>query len=145
MKIDIFYHDKFKFSFERDLSEIYLDRIKSTPKSIISSINCKKINTKELTKIVTEYHQKSFFIFLDEKGKNLSSIQLSELIFSKVDKNLIFFIGGTDGFNQEILKYADLTLSLGKMTFTHSFALIILLEQIYRSATIKMNHPYHRE
>lgn len=145
MKIDIFYHDKFKFSFERDLSEIYLDRIKSIPKSIISSINCKKINTKELTKIVTEYHQKSFFIFLDEKGENLSSIQLSELIFSKVDKNLIFFIGGTDGFNQEILKYADLTLSLGKMTFTHSFALIILLEQIYRSATIKMNHPYHRE
>ena len=145
MKIDIFYHDKFKFSFERDLSEIYLDRIKSIPKSIISSINCKKINTKELTKIVTEYHQKSFFIFLDEKGKNLSSIQLSELIFSKVDKNLIFFIGGTDGFSQELLKYADLTLSLGKMTFTHSFALIILLEQIYRSATIKMNHPYHRE
>ena len=32
MKIDIFYHDKFKFSFERDLSEIYLDRIKSIPK-----------------------------------------------------------------------------------------------------------------
>ena len=33
---------QFKFSFERDLSEIYLDRIKSIPKSIISSINCKK-------------------------------------------------------------------------------------------------------
>ena len=145
MKIDVFYHDKFKFSFERDLSIIYLDRLKSIPKSIISSINCKKINTKELIKIVTEYHKKSFFIFLDEKGKNLSSIHLSELIFSKVDKNLIFIIGGTDGLNQEILKYADLTLSLGKMTFTHSFALIILLEQIYRSATIKMNHPYHRE
>ena len=145
MKIDIFYHDKFKFSFERDLSEIYLERLKSIPKGIISSINCKKINTKELIKIVTEYHKRSFFIFLDEKGKSLSSIHLSELIFSKIDKNLIFFIGGTDGFNHEILKYADLKLSLGKMTFTHSFALIILLEQIYRSATIKMKHPYHRE
>ena len=42
------------------------------------------------------------------------------------------------------LEYADLALSLGKMTFTHSFALIILLEQIYRSATIVSNHPYHR-
>ena len=145
MKIDIFYHDKFKFSFERDLSEIYLERLKSIPKGIISSINCKKINTKELTKIVSEYNKKSFFIFLDEKGESLSSIHLSELIFSKIDKNLIFFIGGTDGFNHEILKYADLKLSLGKMTFTHSFALIILLEQIYRSATIKIKHPYHRE
>ena len=84
MKIDIFYRDKFKFSFERHLSEVYLERIKSIPKSIISSINCKKINTKELTKIVTEYHKKSFFIFLDEKGENLSSIHLSELNFSKV-------------------------------------------------------------
>tara|TARA_B100000902_G_C26850030_1_gene687729 strand:+ start:133 stop:570 length:438 start_codon:yes stop_codon:yes gene_type:complete len=145
MKIDIFYHDKFKFSFEKDLSAIYLDRLKSIPKNIISSINCKKINTKELTKIITESHKKSFLIFLDEKGENLSSTNLSELIFTKVDKNLIFFIGSTDGFNHEILKYADLALSLGKMTFTHSFALIILLEQIYRSATIKMNHPYHRE
>ena len=145
MKIDIYYHDKFKFSFENDLSKIYLERLKGIPKSIISSVNCKKINTKELTKIVNEYHKKSFFIFLDEKGDSLSSIQLSKLIFSKVNKNLIFYIGGTEGFNHEILRYADLTLSLGKMTFTHSFASIILLEQIYRSATIKMNHPYHRE
>ena len=145
MKINIYYHDKFKFSFEKDLSEIYLKRLKSIPKSIISSINYKKINTKELTKMVTENHKKSFFIFLDEKGENLSSTHLSELIFTKVEKNLIFFVGGTDGFTHEILKYADLVLSLGKMTFTHSFALIILLEQIYRSATIKMKHPYHRE
>ena len=145
MKIDIYYHDKFKFSFENDLSKIYLERLKGIPKSIISSVNCKKINTKELTKIVNEYHKKSFFIFLDEKGDSLSSIQLSKLIFSKINKNLIFYIGGTEGFNHEILRYADLTLSLGKMTFTHSFASIILLEQIYRSATIKMNHPYHRE
>ena len=35
-------------------------------------------------------------------------------------------------------------ISLSKMTLTHSFAAIILLEQIYRSATIKINHPYHR-
>ena len=107
MKIDIFYHDKFKFSFEKDLSAIYLDRLKSIPKSIISSINCKKINTKELTKIITDSHKKSFLIFLDEKGENLSSTNLSELIFTKIDKNLIFFIGSTDGFNDEILEYAQ--------------------------------------
>ena len=46
MKIDIFYHDKFKFSFEKDLAEIYLKRLKSIPKSIVSSVNYKKINSK---------------------------------------------------------------------------------------------------
>ena len=145
MKIDIFYHDKFKFSFEKDLAEIYLKRLKSIPKSIVSSVNYKKINSKELKKIVSENKNKSYLVFLDEEGKQLSSKQLSDFIFSKINKNLIFFIGDTDGFDEEILKFSDLSLSLGKMTYTHSFALIILLEQIYRSATIKINHPYHRE
>ena len=82
MKIDIFYHDKFKFSFERDLSEIYLDRIKSIPKSIISSINCKKINTKELTKIVTEYHKKS--------------VKFLILSFLKICQNLVWEVNKTE-------------------------------------------------
>jgi 23S rRNA (pseudouridine1915-N3)-methyltransferase len=145
MKIDIYYHDKFKFSFEKNLAEIYFERLKSLPKSIIASINYKKINSKELKKIISENQKKSYLVFLDEKGKNLSSKQFSDFIFSKVNKNLIFFIGATDGFDREILKLSDFSLSLGKMTYTHSFALIILLEQIYRSATIKTNHPYHRE
>ena len=51
MKIDIYYHDKFKFSFEKDLAEIYFERLKSLPKSIIASINYKKINSKELKKL----------------------------------------------------------------------------------------------
>ncbi|MFN3699697.1 MAG: 23S rRNA (pseudouridine(1915)-N(3))-methyltransferase RlmH, partial [Dictyoglomus sp.] len=34
-------------------------------------------------------------------------------------------------------------LSLSKMTFTHEFALLILLEQIYRALKISRNEPYH--
>ena len=112
MKIDIFYHDKFKFSFEKDLAEIYLKRLKSIPKSIVSSVNYKKINSKELKKIVSENKNKSYLVFLDEEGKQLSSKQLSDFIFSKINKNLIFFIGATDGFDEEILKFSDLSLSL---------------------------------
>ena len=145
MKIDIFFHDKFKFSFEKNLSEIYFKRLEKLPKNIISSIHSKKINNKDLKKIIKDHYKKSYLIFLDEGGKNLSSEELSKFIFSQIDKSLVFFVGGTNGFSSDILKHADLTLSLGRMTFTHSFAQIILLEQIYRSATIKMNHPYHRE
>ena len=145
MKIDIYYHDKFKFSFEKELSEIYIKRLNSISKKIFSSISVKKIDSEILKKVIKEHYKKSYLVFLDEKGEKLSSKELSKFIFSKSNKNLIFFIGGTDGFSSEILKYADLSLSLSKMTFTHSFALIFLLEQIYRSATIKINHPYHRE
>ena len=45
---------------------------------------------------------------------------------------------------ENILKMSDRVISLSRMTLTHSFAAIILLEQIYRSVTIEVNHPYHR-
>jgi len=57
---------------------------------------------------------------------------------------LKFIVGSTDGIQKGILEKSNKVISLSKMTLTHSFALIILLEQIYRSATIVSNHPYHR-
>jgi Uncharacterized conserved protein len=57
---------------------------------------------------------------------------------------LKFIVGSTDGIQKDILEKSNKVISLSKMTLTHSFALIILLEQIYRSATIVSNHPYHR-
>ena len=47
-------------------------------------------------------------------------------------------------FSDIMKKKADLLLSISPMTLTHSFATIILLEQIYRAITIKINHPYHK-
>jgi 23S rRNA (pseudouridine1915-N3)-methyltransferase len=35
-------------------------------------------------------------------------------------------------------------LAFGRMTWPHRLARIMLLEQIYRSVTILVNHPYHR-
>jgi 23S rRNA (pseudouridine1915-N3)-methyltransferase len=36
------------------------------------------------------------------------------------------------------------SLAFGRMTWPHRLARIMLLEQIYRSVTILVNHPYHR-
>ena len=87
---------------------------------------------------LTEIYPKnaSFWTQLLEKFKNL----LFGTSFSKI----LFVLGGTDGFSEEIINLSNKQISLSKMTLTHSFAAIILLEQIYRSVTIKINHPYHR-
>ena len=57
---------------------------------------------------------------------------------------LVFLIGGPDGHGDEVLRSADLSLSLGRMTLPHGLARVVLAEQIYRAVTILAGHPYHR-
>ena len=86
-------------------------------------------------------------ILLDKSGKEISSIQLSKLINdwkNQGNNSISFLIGGSEGFDDKIMKNIDYSLSLGKMTWPHLMARTMLLEQIYRSETILSNHPYHR-
>jgi 23S rRNA (pseudouridine1915-N3)-methyltransferase len=39
---------------------------------------------------------------------------------------------------------ADLRLAFGAATWPHQLVRIMLLEQVYRAATLLAGHPYHR-
>ena len=85
-------------------------------------------------------------VVLDEKGKQLSSVQLADYIVQKANesaKNIIFLIGGAYGLDEKILNRADLQWSLSKLVFPHQLARLILAEQIYRACTIIRNEKYH--
>lgn len=86
-------------------------------------------------------------VVLDEHGKTLSSEAFADWIGQQRDggcKTLAFLIGGPDGHGSETLTGAALRLSLGPMTLPHGLARAVLVEQIYRVATILAGHPYHR-
>jgi 23S rRNA (pseudouridine1915-N3)-methyltransferase len=53
-------------------------------------------------------------------------------------------IGGADGLDTSILDRAALKISLGRMTWPHLMARLLLVEQLYRAHTILTGHPYHR-
>ncbi len=53
-------------------------------------------------------------------------------------------IGGADGLAASLREKAKLTLSLGAATWPHQIVRVLLLEQLYRAATILTGHPYHR-
>ena len=145
MNIDLIYQDKFKFDYEKKLFEKYKNRIESLKeKRILNNFKEAQCSNKKINEILKNKKKSDMFISLDEAGKTFTSIEFSNLIFNNHFKKIVFFIGGTDGLTEMTLDQSDQILSLSKMTFTHSFAAIILLEQIYRSATIKINHPYHR-
>ena len=84
---------------------------------------------------------------LDERGKSHSSEEFAQLIRKHADQgtnDLCFLIGGHDGHDASTRAKANHLIALGAMTWPHRLARIMLLEQIYRSLTIIVNHPYHR-
>jgi 23S rRNA (pseudouridine1915-N3)-methyltransferase len=85
-------------------------------------------------------------ILLDSRGKQLSSEELAQFLDdhkSRGTQQLLFAVGGADGFSAEARSAASTQLSLGKMTLPHELARVILLEQLYRAFTILKGHPYH--
>lgn len=86
-------------------------------------------------------------IALDEKGKTLTSTAFAEQLGRWRDEstaNIVFVIGGADGLSPELRRRLQMTLAFGSATWPHQLVRIMLLEQIYRAATILAGHPYHR-
>jgi 23S rRNA (pseudouridine1915-N3)-methyltransferase len=87
------------------------------------------------------------FVALDERGVQWSSRALAERVAIWRDRGspeLAFAIGGADGLHSMVLDRADVTLSLGSMTWPHLLVRGMLLEQLYRAQQILTGHPYHR-
>ena len=87
-------------------------------------------------------------IVLDERGQNLKSVELANIIENwqlNGTSEINFLIGGADGHLQSTRDKADLILSFGKLTLPHILMRAVLAEQIYRIQTIIAKHPYHRE
>ena len=79
-------------------------------------------------------------IALDERGKDLTTKQFAGLL----QREAVFVIGGPDGLDEKIKREAAMLLRLSSLTLPHALAQVVLLEQIYRAATMLTGHPYHR-
>jgi 23S rRNA (pseudouridine1915-N3)-methyltransferase len=58
--------------------------------------------------------------------------------------NVTFIIGAYDGLPEEIRSKYPL-ISLSQMTWTHSMARLLLIEQVYRASEIRKGSGYHKE
>lgn len=104
------------------------------------------VEESELDPKVLSLDRDNFVILLDERGKILSSPELSEKMADAFGsaKNIVFVVGGAFGhFSPEMQARADLILSFSKMVFPHQICRLILTEQIYRAQEIYLGHPYH--
>ncbi len=111
----------------------------------LSPLQKQAVQLAEWEKINKKLNDDDFLVVLDGTGKAISSEELAKNMENwQANKNLVFAIGGSLGFHGNALKRANYVLSLSKMTFTHSMARVILLEQIYRGYKIINKEPYHK-
>src|SRR6202011_1314042 len=101
----------------------------------------------EATAISAAMPESSVLGALDESGENLDSVAFSRHLGRWRDEaigNTIFAIGGADGLSPDLRRKAKLRMAFGSATWPHQMVRIMLLEQLYRAATILAGHPYHR-
>ncbi|MDX9689378.1 MAG: 23S rRNA (pseudouridine(1915)-N(3))-methyltransferase RlmH [Proteobacteria bacterium] len=105
-------------------------------------------NKAEGQAILSALPSKACLVLMDERGKDLSSRELAQKIENwqgQGTQELVFAIGGADGVSAEVRARADFVLGLGRKTWPHMLARLMLIEQIYRALTIIEGHPYHRD
>jgi 23S rRNA (pseudouridine1915-N3)-methyltransferase len=91
--------------------------------------------------------EKSMLVALDEHGENIDSAGFARHLGRWRDQsvaNNVFMIGGADGLSPDLRRKANLSIAFGSATWPHQMVRVMLLEQIYRAATMMAGHPYHR-
>ena len=121
--INIIAVGKSKKSAQQDLYQDYIKRLDWPVKLheiILKNTDPAKLKQLEAVAILDKIPNNGKVIALDERGKTMSSITLSQKAENWINdgaQNLTFIIGGADGLDQTVRDRADLILSFGQLTF----------------------------
>lgn len=86
-------------------------------------------------------------ILLDERGSQVSSEELAELLNDWRDNGIRetrFIIGPADGHGRAERDAADRLVAFGRATWPHLLVRAMVMEQLFRATSILAGHPYHR-
>ena len=102
---------------------------------------------KEAELIFQKIPKGAWLCIFTPEGKILSSEEFAAKLADVKNmgkSSACFLIGSSFGISQKIKDKADFKLSMGKMTFPHHLARIMVLEQIYRAEAIQAGSKYHK-
>ena len=92
------------------------------------------------------FPEKYGLVALDERGMSIDSAAFAQHLgrFRDSATDVFFAIGDADGLSPELRGKAKIRVAFGAATWPHQMVRVMLLEQLYRAATILAGHPYHR-
>jgi 23S rRNA (pseudouridine1915-N3)-methyltransferase len=104
------------------------------------------VMAQERVRIESAIPKGSRIIALDERGKDISTLQLSQSLtqWQQDGRDVTFVIGGADGLDAGFKASADMLIRISSLTLPHGMVRVLLAEQLYRAWSITQNHPYHR-
>ncbi|WP_041077152.1 23S rRNA (pseudouridine(1915)-N(3))-methyltransferase RlmH [Thermotoga caldifontis] len=109
------------------------------------SIEDESLLRKDAMKVLKMLRDDDYLVLLDEHGTSYDSISfanhLSELLCKR--NRIVYLVGGPMGVDESVKARANERLSLSRMTLTHRLAVVVLLEQLFRSFKILNNERYH--
>lgn len=156
MRVHFVFVGKTGFSDVESAINRYLDRLKHYCQVQVHVVKAEKISAavteedvrnREGERVRKLWDGRGRLIVLDQRGRELDSIQLSRFVRKELDSGVSemwMVIGGPVGISPELLKSADSVLALSKMTLPHDLARLMLVEQLYRAFTIIKGEPYHK-
>jgi 23S rRNA (pseudouridine1915-N3)-methyltransferase len=126
--------------------ELTIEIIEIKPEKRAAGNSTENVQAAE-SKRILETVGKDYLIACDERGQEISTLQLAEKLsnWQSLGKDVSIVIGGADGLHASIKQSAGFIWSLSKLTLPHAFVRVLLCEQLYRAYSVNNNHPYHRE
>lgn len=142
---------KIKEQYIKDGINDYLKRLSKYTKIELIEVEDVSFDEIKTLKVESEYilkkiNTKSYIITLEIDGKELTSIELSNLVDNSITNygDITFIIGGSYGLDDSIKRISNYKLSFSKLTFPHQLFRLVFLEQLYRSFKILNNEKYHK-
>ena len=102
---------------------------------------------REAEMIFAKIPKNSWLCIFTPEGKLLSSEEFADKlkdVKNSGKSSACFLIGSSFGISQRVKDKADFKLSMGRMTFPHHLARIMVLEQLYRAEAIQAGSKYHK-
>ena len=144
---------------ERELAETYRKRAQAIGRALglreieiveireSRAADAERRRVEESIAVANVIPERAAIVILDERGESLDSAALAALLRkwrAEDPPAVCFVIGGADGLAASLRERAKLKLAFGAATWPHQLVRIMLLEQLYRAASILAGHPYHR-
>ena len=114
--------------------------------SVVNEANVQRALKAEAQRALKQIKEDDVLFLVDIHGKRYSTETFAKAIKEKsaINGNFVFLFGSSYGLDDALRKRADVAFSLSDMTFTHYMALLIVLEQVYRSMKIIRGETYDK-